>query len=624
MATDLYDKLSDINLLRRAWHLARNDSRTDFMFDPYRYSDFAFRLDDHLEGLSQSLASMSYHPNPILAIDVPKSSLSVRPGTVLAIEDKIVLFAIAYLVAPRLDKRLPPNVYSWRVKEDAKGKALFHDHEILKFPFLKRPTIQKRVDFVEPWYEVWPRFIQDLEYAYEKEGYRFLVVSDIVAYFENIDLGLLRDLLLAYFPKQPRIINFLIDILEHWTWPAIHGASAPQGIPQGNGVSSFLGNIYLLPMDQAFVSLANRRDIKYLRYTDDVKVLAKDMSTAREALFLMNDELRRLRLNIQGSKTRILEGTEIRKEFFDNRLEAVNEIIKKIQGKETLSYTERERYVRELKEQLRLVEGTRGIIRNNELRLFRRLMTGFTLLRHSEMVRPVLDQLERNPDERLLNSAVRYLRVQNRNLKRIAERLVAYLTKEDGLFPYQQAHFFMTLRYMRNIPAEGWIEARRHIRLKKNHWYVRQQAALLLGQKKLVKKELNSLRNAYEKEKNTEVKKALMQALAQLPRPDLLTISRSLVFSAEPKLQRAGRFYHGLLFDEEKGNDQVKSLFNEFREEVLLDRFFEVEVLSKARNEVVRANLLKNLRRVRRQLNRPLLKERIEAIIQRLQSEETN
>ena len=115
-----------------------------------------------------------------------------------------------------------------------------------------------------------------------------------------------------------------------------------------------------------------------------------------------------------------------------------------------------------------------------------------------------------------------------------------------------------------------------------------------------------------------------MQALAQLPRPDLLKISQSLVFSAEPKLQRAGRFYHGLLFEEEKGNDQVKSLFNEFREEILLDRFFEVEVLSKARNEVVRANLLKNLRRVRLQLNRPLIKERVEAIIQRLQSEETN
>jgi len=48
MPPDLFSTLSDFSLLLRAWHLARNDSRNDFMFDPYRYSDFGFRLDDHL------------------------------------------------------------------------------------------------------------------------------------------------------------------------------------------------------------------------------------------------------------------------------------------------------------------------------------------------------------------------------------------------------------------------------------------------------------------------------------------------------------------------------------------------------------------------------------------------
>jgi len=89
MANDFYDKLADLSLLRRAWHLARNDSRTDFMFDPYRFSDFAFHLDDHLNGIARSLKLGSYHPKPLQTIDVPKSSLSVRPGSVLSIEDKI-------------------------------------------------------------------------------------------------------------------------------------------------------------------------------------------------------------------------------------------------------------------------------------------------------------------------------------------------------------------------------------------------------------------------------------------------------------------------------------------------------------------------------------------------------
>jgi hypothetical protein len=112
LAGDLYKKLSDMTLLKRAWHLARNDARTDFMFDSMRFSDFGFRLEDYLFGVSQSLRNDSYHPKPLQKIDVPKSTLSVRPGSVLAIEDKIVLFAIIYLIAPRLDPKLPENVYS--------------------------------------------------------------------------------------------------------------------------------------------------------------------------------------------------------------------------------------------------------------------------------------------------------------------------------------------------------------------------------------------------------------------------------------------------------------------------------------------------------------------------------
>jgi hypothetical protein len=129
---------------------------------------------------------------------------------------------------------------------------------------LKRRTIQREIDLVEPWYGVWPEFIGDLEVAYEKEGYRYLVVSDIVSYFENLDLTLLGELLLNNLPGQGRIINFLLRLLEYWAWPGVHGNTAPRGIPQGNAASSFLGNFYLLPLDRAFLAFSTRRDIKYL------------------------------------------------------------------------------------------------------------------------------------------------------------------------------------------------------------------------------------------------------------------------------------------------------------------------------------------------------------------------
>lgn len=617
---DLYNKLSDVSLLRRAWHLARNDSRTDFLFDPYRFSDFAFRLDDHLKGIAQSLKSGTYHPKPLLTIDVPKSSLSVRPGSVLSIEDKIVMFAIASLIAPLLDKKLPDAVYSWRVKKKGTKKELFGDHEILKFPFLKRSTIQRRVEFVEPWYGVWPRFIKDLV-AYERDGYRFMVVSDIAAYFENIDLGLLRDLLLHLLPRQPRIINFLINLLEYWSWPAVHGGPSIRGIPQGNGVSSFLGNIYLLPLDKAFQELCKRRDIKYLRYMDDVKVMAKDIKVARDSLFLMNEKLRELRLNIQGAKTRILQDQEIRDEIFDERLERVNAVIDEIQKKKSISLSERKDFAGRLKTELKELKGKKSVIRDKELRLFRRLITGYVLLRDSGMVRIVLDQLERNPDHRLLNSAVRYLRSQDRNLGRIRDRISSLLISGELLFPYQEAHCLMALRYQRDVTSETWKEAKKRLKAKREHWYVRQQAAQLVSLKQLSKRELDSLRKLASEEQNVEVRRAVGQALAQLPREELIAVSRELLFETDLKTQRLGRYWNGMLSDKNGAKKQLDTLFRAFREEVLADRLYEVEVLSKAEDPQIRAIVRDRLKQVHKSLHRPFLKERVAVIIARVEKE---
>jgi hypothetical protein len=414
-----------------------------------------------------------------MTIDVPKSSLSVRPGTVVSIEDKIVLFAIACLIAPPLDKRLPETVYSWRVKKNADKKQLFDGNRLLEIPFLKKSTIQKHIEFVEPWYGAWPKFVKGMEDLFGEQGYQYLVLSDIVAYFENIDLNLLRDIMIRNLPQQPRIINFLVSFLEYWSWPAIHGAPSPRGIPQGNGVSSFLGNIYLLPLDQAFVNFGRRRDIQYLRYMDDVKVFTKDINTARDALFLMNEKLRELHLNIQAAKTHILKGEEIPNEIFDGRMDAVNDIIERIQKCGSLSLGERDRFNSELKTHLRKVRGKKKVVRDKELRLFRRLVTGFTLLRRDTMVYCVLEQLGRNPDTRLLDSAIRYFRYQDRNLNRIGKRLTEYLQKGVLLFPYQQAHCLMMLRYLRDLPESVWALARTKVGSSSTHWYVRQQAAIL-------------------------------------------------------------------------------------------------------------------------------------------------
>ena len=242
---------------------------------------------------------------------MPKDLLAVRPGSIVDINDLIVLYGIIMQIAPRLDSKLPKSVYSYRYKPNKKKTELFKEDKILEYTFLKKKTILKKIDIFDSWYVQWPIFIEKSVYAYEQEGYKYLSISDIAAYFENIDLDILRDLLLKYFPKDQRIINLLINIFEHWTWPTKHLKSIKRGIPQGNTISSFLGNIYLLPLDQAFIDFSKRYKIAYFRYMDDVKIFSKNRGTAIKVIFKMNEVLRELHLNIQGSKTNIKHGKQI-------------------------------------------------------------------------------------------------------------------------------------------------------------------------------------------------------------------------------------------------------------------------------------------------------------------------
>lgn len=113
-ADTLFHKLCTPSVMNIGWHLAQLDSRDDFLSDPAHYSDFASTLSERLAFLVEEIKQRRYRPRNLLDVEVPKSGLSVRPGNVLPIEESIVLHAIMYLIAPRLDPHLESGVYSYR------------------------------------------------------------------------------------------------------------------------------------------------------------------------------------------------------------------------------------------------------------------------------------------------------------------------------------------------------------------------------------------------------------------------------------------------------------------------------------------------------------------------------
>lgn len=622
MDNRLYKKLSSIDILKRAWHLVRNDARNDFIYDTYRYSDFGFSLEDNLKSIQENLIRESYYPKPLLEIDVPKSSLAVRPGSVPEIEDRIVTYAMIYLIAPCLDKKLPDGVYSYRLKPEETQERLFHDHEILKFPFLKKRTIQKRIDIVESWYGQWPKFIEISKYTFEEQGYKYLSISDIVAYFENISLEILRDeILLKYLPKEQKIINLLMHILEYWTWRSCEGKPVLRGIPQGNDVSSFLGNIYLLPLDEEFVKFSKDREIKYFRYMDDVKIFSKAESVARECIFIMNDILRKLHLNIWGDKTLILKDKDIKSEIEDGRLDNVNAVLKEFKKEsKKISKTVKEKYIRILKQQYEKIKTKRKAISGKDLRLFRRLITAFTLLEEPYLIPRALKEIEKNPDSRLMVNVVRYFKFFP-NKEIIRKKLINFLYSPLNKFEQQETQVLIALRYIRIYPRRLLSYVKEVRRSKLKHWYVRTQAILLLTQLELSKAYLRSLLRQYKSEKNIEVKKALIKSLCQLDKSDLNKFFKEAIFEKNSKITQIIKMLILLQEKEDKALHEISFIFNDFGEVKLMEEFYKLEIIKLTKSERVLKSLLSNLRGKKRYVRRPILFKKVNRVIEFVREE---
>src|SRR5687768_15918045 len=106
MTNALWDQLCTLDALKRGWHLTRTDTHQDFIAEPLARETFACFLEENLLEFLRILKLGDYQPTPLTRVSIPKGALATRPGTLLAIEDRVVLFAALRLIAPSIDTHL--------------------------------------------------------------------------------------------------------------------------------------------------------------------------------------------------------------------------------------------------------------------------------------------------------------------------------------------------------------------------------------------------------------------------------------------------------------------------------------------------------------------------------------
>jgi len=129
-------------------------------------------------------------------------------------------------------------------------------------------------------------------------GRVFVAALDIANFYPSIDrLRLAKALEELFDPPLVQIVNELISapVLDHGrlTRPVL-------GIPLGRALSPVLSNLYLLPLDTA----ADRDSWTYLRYADDLLLLAESEQVRTDAEKLVTEELVKLGLHVRPEKSR--------------------------------------------------------------------------------------------------------------------------------------------------------------------------------------------------------------------------------------------------------------------------------------------------------------------------------
>jgi hypothetical protein len=288
----VFKQVYDIRNLTRAyrWILSSPDPRYKNYFRE-GYAAYALSTAANLRFLSRQIKEGRFTPSHASKVFIPKPSGILRPISLLTINDQIAYQACVNIVAEKLQGR---------TKKRRLKTVFYHLYAGARSKF-----------FYLRWercYAVYANAIRENFAA----GLSYVATFDLAAFYDSIDHHVLR-VFLRQTGIGPQTADFLLSNLRHWTestWsagggrPIYHG----HGIPQGPSPSGMLSEFVLQHLDA--VGDRKSKDVRYLRYVDDLKIMAKDEKTLRRKLVALDIAAKEIGLFPQASKIAIRKITD--------------------------------------------------------------------------------------------------------------------------------------------------------------------------------------------------------------------------------------------------------------------------------------------------------------------------
>lgn len=261
----LYGKILNKQRMREAFSKVKANKGVGGI-DNVSIEKYELNLEENLESLFLRLKAKEYKPSPVKRVNIPKKDGSKRPLGIPIIEDRIVQQILVDILTPTFENEV------------------FHK---CSCGFRIGYGMDKTIQLID-WYIT--------------KSNRFIYDCDIKGFFDNITHRKLMKILNKYI-SDGAVLDLIWQFLKSGYMEDGKILINEKGTPQGGVISPLLANIYLNELDWEL----HKANIKFVRYADDFLLFANNYEEILTAETKTKEVLNELGLEIQISKTKIVD-----------------------------------------------------------------------------------------------------------------------------------------------------------------------------------------------------------------------------------------------------------------------------------------------------------------------------